>query len=103
LVPRLELLRAELLEALQTRFRFRLPRLRIRADPFELGLDRTLPRGLLLLLEREPLLLLLEPRRVVALPRDAVASVELEDPAGDVVEEVAVVGDRHHGAGILGE
>ena len=43
-------------------------------------------------------LLLLEPRRVVALVRDAAAAVELEDPAGHVVEEVAVVGDRDDGA-----
>ena len=26
------------------------------------------------------------------------ATIELEDPAGDVVEEVAIVGDRDHGA-----
>ena len=54
-----------------------------------------------LLLLREPLLLLLEPRRVVALPRDAGAAVELEDPAGDVVEEVAVVGDGDDRARVL--
>ena len=51
-----------------------------------------------LLLEREPLLLLIEPRRVVALPRDAGAAIELEDPPGHVVEEVAVVRDRDDGA-----
>ena len=47
----------------------------------------------------EPLLLLLEPRGVVALERDAAAAVELEDPAGDVVEEVPVV--RHGDDGAL--
>src|SRR6185312_4745631 len=52
----------------------------------------------LLLLDPEPGLLLLEPRRVVPLERDALAAVELEDPACDVVEEVAVVRDRHDGA-----
>ena len=46
----------------------------------------------------EALLLLLEPGGVVALPRNAVAAVEFEDPLGDVVEEVAVVGHRDHGA-----
>ena len=46
----------------------------------------------------EPGLLLLEPRGVVALERDALAAVELEDPAGDVVEEVPVVGDGDDGA-----
>src|SRR5690606_31683637 len=28
---------------------------------------------------------------------DAVAAVELQNPAGGVIEEVAVVGNRHHG------
>ena len=42
--------------------------------------------------------LLLEPGGVVALVGDAAAAVELEDPAGDVVEEVAVVGDDQDGA-----
>ena len=36
---------------------------------------------------------LLQPRRVVALPGNPAPAVELEDPAGHVVEEVAVVGD----------
>ena len=49
----------------------------------------------------EALLLLLQPRRVVALERVALAAVELEDPAGHVVEEVAVVGDRHDGARVV--
>ena len=40
-------------------------------------------------------------RRVVALERDAAAAVELEDPLGDVVEEVAVVGDRDDRARVL--
>jgi hypothetical protein len=56
---------------------------------------------LLALLLREPGLLLLEPARVVALERDALAAVELEDPARDVVEEVAIVGHRHDGALVL--
>ena len=41
--------------------------------------------------------------RVVALERDAPAAVELEDPAGDVVEEVAVVGHRDDGARVVRE
>src|SRR5207247_8262581 len=70
-------------------------------DPLELALERAPPRhiGLLLLLESP--VLLLEPGRVVALPRDAVASVELEDPACDVVEEIQVVGDRDDRPGVL--
>ena len=70
-----------------------LPRARRHAHPLELALERALARALGLLLDLEPRLLLLEPRGVVALPRDARAAVELEDPARDVVEEVAVVRD----------
>src|SRR5215831_7839498 len=48
------------------------------ANPFELVLQGPLAGGLLLLLERQPLLLLLQPGGVVALPRDPLAAVELE-------------------------
>src|SRR5208282_560450 len=65
--------------------------------------ELALAGGFLLLLEREALLLLLEPGGVIALERDAASAVELEDPAGGIVEEVAVMGDRDHGAVILGE
>ena len=69
-------------------------------DPLELALERRLPGAVGLLLGREACLLLLEPGGVVALPGDARATIELEDPAGDVVEEVAVVGHRHDRAGV---
>src|SRR5690606_10627134 len=100
---RLELLRRQLLEARKTCLCLRLARLRVRTHPLELLLDRALTRLLLLLLDRETLLLLLEPGAVVALPRNAVAAVELEDPARGVVEEVAVVRDGDDRAWILGQ
>ena len=78
-----------------------LPGARRGAHPLELARQRALAGRLGLLLALEPLLLLLEPGRVVALPRDAGAAVELEDPAGDVVEEVAVVGDGDDRARVL--
>ena len=71
------------------------------AHPFELARERALAGVDGLLLARQALQLLLEPARVVALERDAAAAVELEDPLGDVVEEVAVVGDRDDGARVL--
>ena len=55
-------------------------------------------RRFLLRFEREALFLLLQPRAVVALPRNTVAAVELEDPFGGVVEKIAIVGDRDHGS-----
>ncbi len=60
-------------------------------------------RGLLALLDLEPLLLLLQPGGVVALPGNAVAAVELEDPPGDVVQKIPIVRDGNHGAGVLGQ
>ena len=87
----------------EPRLRLRVPRDRRGAHPLELGLERTLAGRLLLLLGREPRLLLLEPTGVVALVRDPAAAVELEDPAGDVVEEVPVVSDGDDGARVLGE
>ena len=80
-----------------------LARARALADPLELAGKLALAPGLLFPLELEALLLLLEPGRVVALERDAAPAVELEDPAGGVVEEIAVVGDRDHGPVVLGE
>src|SRR6185503_10403919 len=62
-------------------------------DPFLLAGERALVRGLLAALLCEPLLLLRQPGGVVALVGDAAAAVELKDPAGDIVKEVAVMGD----------
>ena len=70
----------------------------IGAHPLQLLLHRLDARGLLLRLGLQPLLLLLQPRAVVAFPRNAVAAVELEYPLGRVVEEIAIVRHRHHGA-----
>ena len=50
-------------------------------------------RRLLAALLLEPFLLLRQPGGIIALVGNAAAAVELEDPAGDVVEEIAVVGD----------
>ena len=69
------------------------PGARVEPHPLELAVDRLAPGGLLAGLGLEPGALLLEPARVVALVRDPAAAVELEDPPGHVVEEVAVVGD----------
>ena len=67
--------------------------LRVGPDPFELGGDRALAALFRALFLSQADLLLLEPARVVPLVGDPLAAVELEDPAGHVVQEVAVVGD----------
>ena len=60
-----------------------------------------LPGRLLLLLDLEPLLLRFQPSGVVALEGVSVTAVELENPLGNVVEEIAIVGDRDDASGIL--
>src|SRR5215210_1439122 len=88
----------QLLVGADARLRLRVPGLRARPHPFELAGERAAPCRLRLLLDRQPRLLLFEPGGVVALERQPLAAVELEDPAGDVVEEVAIVGDGDDGA-----
>jgi len=67
-------------------------------DPLQLALEGLLALALGLLLLLEAGALLVQPRRVVPLPRNALAAVQLQDPAGHVVQEVAVVGDGDNGA-----
>ncbi len=68
-----------------------------------LGFERALAglvfRGFL----HEPLLLLLQPARVIALIGNALAAIELENPARHIVEEVAVVGDDQDRARIVAQ
>ena len=96
-------LRQQLLVALVARLRLGLPRARRSGDPFLLARERALVRLVLAAFLLEPLLFLHQPRRVIALVGNAAAAVELENPAGDVVEEVAVVGDDEDGARIAAQ
>ena len=93
----------QLLVALDARLRLGLPSLRRGGNPFALALDRALAGLLLAASCSQPLLLLLEPGGVIALVGNAAAAVEFEDPAGDVVEEVAVVGDDQDRARIAAQ
>jgi hypothetical protein len=93
----------ELLVAGQARLGLRPPALGVRPHPLELGGDLPLARLVLAVLLQQALLLGLQPGGVVALVRDALAAVELEDPARDVVQEVPVVGHGDHGALVLGQ
>src|SRR5205823_7949791 len=80
LVALLMLVRRELIEARDPRLALRLTAARVLPHPFELFLHRLDARRFLLRFGREALLLLLEPRRIIAFPRNAVAAVELENP-----------------------
>ena len=90
----------ELLVAGEPGLALGLARLGVGADPLQLALQDLGPLGVLAALDLEAGLLGVEVGRVVALVRVGPAAVELEDPLGDVVEEVPIVGDGQHGTGI---
>src|SRR5690606_39529441 len=98
LLPLLVLDRLQLLQARQARLALGTAALGVLPGPLQLALDGLLAGLLLVLFLPEALVLLLEPLGVVALPGNAAAAVQLEDPLGGVVEEVAVMGDGHHRA-----
>ena len=95
--------RDQIVIGLDARLGLRLPGLRAGRDPLALAGERLGAGVVLAAFLAHALGLGLEIGGVVALVGDAAAAIELEDPAGDVVEEVAVVGDDHHGAGILAQ
>ena len=88
------ILREQFLVRIEARLALGLACARGHADPLELALQRALALGLLFLLDGQPLLLLVEPGGVVPFPGKRPAAIELQNPAGDVVEEVAIVRDR---------
>ena len=100
-VALLEFLRFQFLEPGDAGLALGVAALGIGAHPFQLRLHRLDMGGFLLLLDFQPLLLLLQPGGVVAFPRNAPAPIQFQNPAGDVVEEIAVVSDGDHGAGIV--
>src|SRR4029079_10915631 len=91
----------QILVRVQARLALRLTGARRHADPFELTLESPLTLRLGLLFERQALLFLIEPGGIVALPLTPAAPIELENPPGDVVEEIPSVGDRDDRAGIV--
>ncbi|MNO47861.1 hypothetical protein D3C76_381850 [compost metagenome] len=83
---------------MQTGLGLGLARLGALTNPFQFGFHGLGVGGFLLGFLGQTAGLGFQPAGVVAFERNALATVEFENPAGDVVEEVAVVGDRHHGA-----
>ena len=57
-------------------------------------------RGAFLLLS-QALTLLFQPARIVTLPRDSLATIQFQNPLGDIVKEVAVVGHSNHRSLVL--
>ena len=75
----------------QTRFGLGLAAFGILAHPFQFLLHRFHARSFGFRLVFQTFFFLLQPRRVIAFPRNTVSAVEFQNPFGGVVEEVAVV------------
>jgi hypothetical protein len=74
-----------------------------RLYPFALAGQRALARLVLARFLLKTLLFLRQPGGVIALVGNAAAMVELEDPAGDIVEEVSIMSHNKYGAGIIAQ
>src|SRR5690606_37511480 len=88
----------QLIKRLDTRLRLGLTCLGARSNPLALAGDGALTCIVFAAFLLHALSLGLKVLGVVTFVRNAPTAVELEDPAGDVVEEVTVVGDQHHSA-----
>ena len=83
----------------QTRFRLGLAAFGILAHPFQFLLHRLHARGFGFCLVFQAFFFLLQPRRIIAFPRNTVAAVKFQNPFGGVVQEIAVVCYRNDCAG----
>ena len=90
-----------MLELGDTRLRLGLTALGPLPDPFQLVLDRLLAAGFLAGFLLQALRLLLQIGGVVAFIGEIFPAIEFQDPADDIVEKIAVVGDHQHRAGIF--
>ncbi|ELP47394.1 30S ribosomal protein S5 [Mycobacterium avium subsp. paratuberculosis S5] len=97
-LARLLRLGRHLLVALQAGLALGLTRLGPGTHPGQLLAQPLLQLGVLAALHRQAVGLLLQIGRIVALVGVGAAAVEFENPLRDVVQEVAVVGDRQHRA-----
>ena len=93
-VTPLILVAGKLLETRDAALTLGLAPFRSGANPFEFAFERLPARRFGRFFLREPILLLIEPRAIVAFPWNAATAVELENPLGRVVQEVPVVRDR---------
>ncbi len=89
----------ELFEPRHARLALGLAPFRVLPHPLQFLLHGLEVRRLAARLLLQPGFLLLQPVAVITLERNARATVEFKNPLGRVVEEIAVVGDSHHGAG----
>ena len=95
----LEFFAGEFVEAGEARLVFAVAAFGVVAHPFEFLFEGAAVCGFLFFFDGQAFFFLFQPGGVVALVGDTFAAVEFEDPASDVVEEVAVMGNGDDGAG----
>ena len=93
--------RSQFLVGTQTGLLLGLAGLGRHAHPFEFPFEGLAAFALGLLLLGQTLGLLVQPGGIVALPGNALAAVQFQDPAGYVIQEVAVVGNGDDGTLVL--
>src|SRR6516164_3005107 len=93
----------QLLITLVSRLGFGLSRARRCGNPFLLARERALACLFLAAFLLKPLLLLRQPRGIVALVRNAAAAIELQNPAGHMVEKITIMGDDQDRARIVAQ
>src|SRR5690554_3482145 len=91
----------QLFIGLNARLGLCLPRLGRLPDPVQLLVYRPLACLLLACFLLKALAFLLQPAGIVALVGNAPATIQLQYPSGHIVQEVAIVSDRHYGSGVL--
>ena len=67
-------------------------------DPIELVLQSPLPFALGFFFHAQPFLFLFQPGRIVPFPGDPKTPVKLKDPAGDIIQEIAIMRNRDDSA-----
>ena len=90
----------QLIEGLDARLAFGLAALGAGANPLKLVLDRLGAALVLAVLLLEPLALGFKVGRIIALVGEVFSAIEFENPADDIIEEITVMGDHQHRAGI---
>ena len=102
-VAGLKFLRGKLLKTLQARLALGLSAFGVGADPVQFRFHGALTGLLLRRLLLQTIFFVFQPGAVIAFEGNTAATVQLQNPAGHVVEEISVVGDRDHRTRILGE
>jgi len=93
-----DLLGDEFVVSRDTGFGLGLPRSGGHMEPFQLALQGFLPGTFRFGFLCQALLFLLQPGGIIALPRDAIAAIEFQNPPGHVVEKITVVRDEQQRA-----